>query len=145
MRPRLLSAACTATAALKIPERLYGTPGRIKVHVKKRDGTHCDVDVPVGISLMQALRDVAKLEVAGTCDGEMECCTYHVYLLASSFAKAGEPSEAEQDLLDKAPDVRETSRLSCCVDLASDLDGIEVELPGNVTDMSCGSADRRPA
>ncbi|KAL7698253.1 adrenodoxin-like protein ferredoxin 2fe-2s-like protein [Lotmaria passim] len=120
-----------AVVAVRRNLRLYNTPGKVNVRVKRSDGTQCDMDVPVGISLMQALRDVAKLDVEGTCDGEMECGTCHVYLSKASFAKAGEPSEEEQDLLDKVFDVRETSRLSCQVELTPEMDGMDVELPSN--------------
>lgn len=129
MRRCLFPLSLTASAALFSSQAFYATPGKVKVHVTLRDGSRRDVDVPAGLSLMQALRDVAKLDVAGTCDGEMECCTCHVYLSASSFEKAGEPSEEEEDLLDKALDARDTSRLSCQVDLTQELDGLEVELP----------------
>ncbi|KPI88079.1 adrenodoxin-like protein ferredoxin 2fe-2s-like protein [Leptomonas seymouri] len=144
MRPCLLSATCAAAITSIIPHVRYSTPGKVQVHVRKRDGSRFDFDAPVGISLMQALRDVAHLDVAGTCDGEMECGTCHVYLSEASFARAGEPSEEEQDLLDKVLAVRDTSRLSCGVDLAPDLDGIEIELPSCSSDVSWDTAAMKP-
>lgn len=87
------------------------------------------------MSLMHALRDVAKLGVAGSCNGSMECGTCHVYLSETSFAKAADASEREEDLLAKSLDVRETSRLSCQVVLTEELDGLEVELPRYLGDM----------
>lgn len=83
----------------------------------------------MGLTLMEVLRDVAKLGVAGSCNGKMECGTCHVYLSEASFAKAPAASEREEDLLAKALDVRETSRLACQVELTEELDGLEVELP----------------
>ncbi|KAK7201517.1 ferredoxin, 2fe-2s-like protein [Novymonas esmeraldas] len=130
--PPLLCGVATS-APLAASHALYSTPGKIKVHVKKRDGSRCDIDVPVGISLMQALRDVARLDVEGTCDGEMVCATCHVYLSETSFAKLEGPSEDEEDVLAKALDVKDNSRLACQVDLTPELDGLEVELPSHET------------
>lgn len=125
-----LTAAASAIVALRASHARYGTPGKVRVHVRLRDGASRDIDVPTGISLMQALRDVARLDVPGSCDGEMMCCTCHVYFSEASFRVVGEPTEEEQDLLDKSPDVKETSRLSCQVDLTEEMEGLEVKLPG---------------
>lgn len=120
---------------LLLSRRCYATPGKVKVCVTTADGTSCDFESPANISLMNALRDVAKLDVEGSCDGSVECATCHVYLSAASFAKAEKPSEEEQDMLDKVPEVRDTSRLSCQVVLTPDMDGIAVELPKDVTNL----------
>ncbi|CAM42699.2 ferredoxin, 2fe-2s-like protein [Leishmania braziliensis MHOM/BR/75/M2904] len=124
-RPRCMAAPMPLSTS-RAPK---STAGRVQVHVKKRDGTHCDVEVPVGLSLMQALRDVARLDVEGTCNGEMVCATCHVRLSATSFKRVAGPSEEEEDVLAKALDVKETSRLACQVDLTPEVDGLEVELP----------------
>ncbi|MEO1710003.1 MAG: 2Fe-2S ferredoxin, partial [Pseudomonadota bacterium] len=43
--------------------------------------------------------------------------------------KAGKPGAMEEDMLDFAFDVRETSRLSCQIRVSDDLDGLEVLVP----------------
>jgi 2Fe-2S ferredoxin len=43
--------------------------------------------------------------------------------------KTGKPSEMEEDMLDFAFDVRETSRLSCQIKVSDELDGLVVEVP----------------
>jgi ferredoxin len=45
------------------------------------------------------------------------------------FDRLPEACDEEEDLLDLAFDLRETSRLGCQVILTEDLDGIEVEVP----------------
>jgi ferredoxin-2, mitochondrial len=121
--------------ALSSSTAYYSTPGKVKMHVKTRDGTHRDVYAPVGMSLMEVLRDIAKLDVAGSCDGRMECGTCHVYLSDASLEKVSAASEREEDLLAKVLEVRETSRLSCQVVLTAELDGLEVELPNYSSDV----------
>ncbi|CAG9579429.1 ferredoxin, 2fe-2s-like protein [Leishmania major strain Friedlin] len=125
-----------ALAPLSASRALSSAPGKVELRVKKRDGTHCHVYVPVGISLMHALRDVSKMDVEGTCNGAMVCATCHVKLSAASFKKIEGPSEVEEDVLARALDVEETSRLACQVDLTPELDGLEVELPSQETDRS---------
>ncbi|CAC9520946.1 adrenodoxin-like protein [Leishmania infantum JPCM5] len=125
----LLPRCTLALVPFSSSRALSSTPGKVELHVKKRDGTHCQVYVPVGISLMHALRDVSKMDVEGTCNGAMACATCHVKLSAASFKKMEGPSEEEEDVLARALDVEETSRLACQVDLTPDLDGLEVELP----------------
>ncbi|KAG5471473.1 hypothetical protein LSCM1_01563 [Leishmania martiniquensis] len=105
------------------------TPGKVRVHVTKRVGKHSSVDAPAGVSLMHALRDIAKLDVEGTCEGGMVCGTCHVKLSPASFRRTDALSEREEDVLAKALDVQDTSRLACQVRLTPELDGLEVELP----------------
>ena len=52
------------------------------------------------------------------------------------FARLDEASEEEEDMLDLAAGVARTSRLSCQIDLAPDLDGLKVRLPAESYDMS---------
>ncbi|KPA74455.1 putative mitochondrial Adrenodoxin-like protein [Leptomonas pyrrhocoris] len=129
------AAARTATAVVASPARLYSTPGKVKVVVKTQDGTSLDFEAPTGMSLMHALRDVAMLEVEGACDGCMQCSTCHVYLSAEYYKKLKEPAEQEQDVLDKALDVKDTSRLACQIPLTPEIDGIELALPTRVVNL----------
>ncbi|KPA74458.1 putative mitochondrial adrenodoxin-like protein,ferredoxin, 2fe-2s-like protein [Leptomonas pyrrhocoris] len=129
LRSRQRAGLAGAANALTACTLLYSTRGKVKVHVKTRDGMCQDIDAPVGITLMEALRDVAKLDVAGSCNGNVECGTCHVHLSEASFEKTPAPSEREVDLLAKALEVLETSRLSCQVVVSEKLDGLEVELP----------------
>jgi ferredoxin-2, mitochondrial len=130
------AAATIAAAAFGGPAgRLYSTPGKVKVVVKTQDGSSLNFEAPAGISLMRAIRDVAKLEMEGSCDGCMQCSTCHVYLSDASYKNLGEPSEQEQDILDKALEVKDTSRLACQILLTPETDGIEVKLPKNVVNL----------
>ena len=77
-------------------------------------------------SLLQTLLE-AGVPVDHTCGGVVACSTCHIYVEAG-LDSAPEPIEEEEDMLDFAPALRETSRLACqCVPDGS-VD-IEVELP----------------
>lgn len=128
-------ARVSPTSALCTSATRYSTTGKVKICVKTADGTSCDFDAPTGMSLMHAIRDVAKLDMDGACDGCMQCSTCHVYLTEAGFKTLGEPSEQEQDVLDKALDLKETSRLACQITVTPEMDGLEVQLPKSVTNL----------
>ena len=52
---------------------------------------------------------------AGACGGETACSTCHVILAKDVFAALPEMSEAEEDMLDLAAGLKDTSRLGCQV------------------------------
>jgi ferredoxin, 2Fe-2S len=67
------------------------------------------------------------IEIDHTCGGVSACSTCHIYVTKGGES-APEPSEAEEDQLDFAPAVRDTSRLSCqCVPDGSE--DVSVSLP----------------
>ena len=77
--------------------------------------------------------EAAKLNlipgIEAECGGACACATCHVYVSDEWRAKTGKPSEMEEDMLDFAFDVRETSRLSCQVKVTAELDGLIVSVP----------------
>ena len=86
----------------------------------------------------QRLLEVAQaagMPLEGTCEGQMACSTCHVIVAADWFDKLAPASDDEEDMLDLAAGVARTSRLSCQIVLTSELDGIEVEIPGESRNM----------
>jgi 2Fe-2S ferredoxin len=70
------------------------------------------------------------------CSGIMACSTCHVVIEPGHwFQKVGEPSEAEQDMLDLAYSPRDTSRLGCQVVLSPELDGLVIRLPNGANNL----------
>ena len=70
-----------------------------------------EVDVPVGTSLLKAAQKVDAPEGYAS-GGVCACSTCHVYVLAGGNLLS-EMEDEENDILDKAFDVRATSRLGC--------------------------------
>jgi 2Fe-2S ferredoxin len=69
------------------------------------------IEVPTGTTILEAgLRVGARLGHA--CGGKCACSTCHVYVRAGG-ASLSESKDNEQDVLDKAFDVRPSSRLGC--------------------------------
>lgn len=75
----------------------------------------------------------ASLECA--CAGIMACSTCHVVLNPDWFDKVGEPSVAEQDMLDLAYAPRKTSRLGCQIKLDESMDGMVIRLPRGANNL----------
>eukprot|EP00980_Cylindrotheca_fusiformis_P001200 scaffold328_cov130-Cylindrotheca_fusiformis.AAC.14 len=69
------------------------------------------------------------------CSGIMACSTCHVVIDEPWFDKVGEPTEAEQDMLDLAYSVRRTSRLGCQVVLDKDMDGLVIKIPRGANNL----------
>ena len=61
--------------------------------------------------------------------GACACATCHVYVDDAWRDKTGSPEEMEEDMLDFAFEVRESSRLSCQIRVAETLDGLVVLVP----------------
>jgi 2Fe-2S ferredoxin len=69
------------------------------------------IEVQAGTSILEAAKR-AHAQVGYACGGVCACSTCHVYV-RKGLDSLSEQSEAEEDILDKAFDVRSTSRLSC--------------------------------
>ncbi len=84
-----------------------------------------EVDVAVGTSLLQAAQKLEAPE-GYACGGVCACSTCHVYVLKGA-SLLSEMEDEENDILDKAFDVRASSRLGCQSKILRDGE-IEVEI-----------------
>jgi ferredoxin, 2Fe-2S len=93
------------------------------------EGTRRMVDAEIGSTVMEnaVKNDIPGIEAE--CGGACACATCHVYVDPAWKAATGEPESMEEDMLDFAYDVRETSRLSCQIRVKAELDGLVVHTP----------------
>jgi 2Fe-2S ferredoxin len=75
------------------------------------EGREISADVAPGTNLLDAAQACGARE-GHACGGVCACSTCHVYVLQGA-ASLGEASDREQDILDKAFDVKPSSRLGC--------------------------------
>ncbi|MDP9066024.1 MAG: 2Fe-2S iron-sulfur cluster-binding protein [Pseudomonadota bacterium] len=92
-------------------------------------GARREVDVPPGITLMEAARCNGVAGIVAQCGGACACATCHVYVEPEWFGKLPPPEEMEEGMLESAWQSRSNSRLSCQVTLVADLDGLQVTVP----------------
>ena len=94
----------------------------------ERDGTHREVDAPVGLSVLE-IAHKHGVDIEGACEGSLACSTCHVIVDATWFKKLETPTEDEEDMLDLAFGLSQTSRLGCQIVMNPGLDGLIVKLP----------------
>ena len=99
----------------------------MKIKVIDRDGNRHELEGDSNSTLMEILRD-AGLDIEAACGGCCACATCHVYINDQWLEKISPKDDDEESMLDQAFDVRNSSRLSCQINLSEDLDGIELEL-----------------
>ncbi|KAI0123192.1 2Fe-2S ferredoxin-type domain-containing protein [Xylariales sp. AK1849] len=101
------------------------------------------------VSAGDNLLDIAQahdLEMEGACGGSCACSTCHVIVLDDAYYdRMPEPDDDENDMLDLAFGLRDTSRLGCQVVMTKELDGLKVKLPSmtrnlQASDFSGGGA-----
>jgi len=101
----------------------------LKITFIQPDGKQQTVSVKAGVTVMEAAKLNLVPGIEGECGGACACATCHVYVTDEWQEKAGKPSEMEEDMLDFAFDVRDSSRLSCQVKMSDELNGITVKVP----------------
>lgn len=93
-------------------------------------GNRNELEVANGMTLMQGAVMNGIDGIEGECSGSCACATCHCYVDEAYLDKLPEMSENEDELLDGTASERlGTSRLSCQIRMADELDGILVKLP----------------
>ena len=92
------------------------------------------MDASVGDSLLDVSQEHG-VDIEGACEGECACSTCHIILEEDVFNKLDEMTEAEEDMLDLAAGLTDTSRLACQVHVTPELSGMRIQLPEEVTNM----------
>src|ERR1700726_629790 len=103
----------------------------------ERDGTRREVDAPLGLSLLE----IAKrndIDIEGACEGSLACSTCHVIVDQEWYELLKGATEDEEDMLDLAFGLTQTSRLGCQIIMSEELDGLTVNLPSTTRNMMSG-------
>jgi ferredoxin, 2Fe-2S len=79
-----------------------------------------EVDVPEGTTILEASRKAGAPE-GDRCGGVCACSTCHVYV-TKGFDNLSDIEDEEFDILDKAVDVKMTSRLGCQAKIRGDIE-----------------------
>ncbi|KAG0012274.1 hypothetical protein BGZ80_000076, partial [Entomortierella chlamydospora] len=105
------------------------SPGEgFEVNFIMQDGEELTVRAHEGESLL----DVAwanDIDIEGACEASLACSTCHLILDEDSYQKLEDPSDEENDMLDLAFGLTDTSRLGCQVLMNKELDGIVAKIP----------------
>lgn len=130
---------------IRSPYRQYGN-GSQKIVVKYHyaDGRpSVTVEGKEGQDLMHLAHE-NDIDLEGACEGSLACSTCHVILPAEYYERLPEPTDEENDMLDLAFGLVETSRLGCQVRLKPELDGISVTIPSATRNMAVDGYKPKP-
>lgn len=93
-----------------------------------KEGEQIHVEVAEGDNLLD-IAQANNLDMEGACGGSCACSTCHVIVDPEFYDKMEEPDDDENDMLDLAFGLTETSRLGCQIHMTKELDGIRIALP----------------
>lgn len=100
-----------------------------KITYISSDGKEFVVDAKNGSTVMENAVKNSVPGIEAECGGACACATCHVYVDDAWAEKVGSPEAMEEDMLDFAFEMKETSRLSCQVTVSDELDGLIVHIP----------------
>ena len=100
-----------------------------KITFIAHSGQRHTVDAEAGLSLMRAAIDHNVPGIDGDCGGACACATCHVFIEGAWAAKTGARTQQENEMLNFAAELRDSSRLACQITVTDDLDGLEVTMP----------------
>ena len=98
------------------------------------DGTENEVDAPNGLSVLE-IAHKNDIDLEGACEGSLACSTCHVVVAEEWFNKLKDPEEEEEDMLDLAFGLQQTSRLGCQIIISDELDGLKVHVPAETRNI----------
>ncbi len=98
------------------------------------DGTRQEVDAPIGLSVLE-IAHRNNIPIEGACEGSLACSTCHVVVNSEDYERLPEATEDEEDMLDLAFGLTQTSRLGCQIIITEELDGLTVTLPKATRNM----------
>ena len=99
-----------------------------KITFIERNGQPREVNAPLGLSVLEVAHK-HDVDIEGACEGSLACSTCHVIVDSAWFGKLTPPTEDEEDMLDLAFGLEQTSRLGCQIVITEALDGLVVRLP----------------
>ena len=94
----------------------------------QRDGSRREVEAPVGLSVLE-IAHRNDIDIEGACEGSLACSTCHVIVDSEWYELLKDATEDEEDMLDLAFGLTQTSRLGCQIVMTDALDGLVVKLP----------------
>jgi len=100
-----------------------------------KDRSRVSVREKEGLSLLEVAHKHG-IDLEGACEGSLACSTCHVIVDKDFYDTLSEPTDEENDMLDLAFGLTDTSRLGCQIILNKETDGITVQLPQATRNMA---------
>ena len=101
----------------------------VKITYIAHNGTEKLVDVPVGISMMEAAIQNGVDGIEAVCGGNCYCGTCRIYVAEGWLEKLAPPAEEELGMIEASGEEDPSARLACQIPVTEALDGIRVTTP----------------
>ncbi len=95
------------------------------------DGVRHEVDVDNGYSVMEGAINNNIDGIVAECGGACACATCHSYIDEAWLDKMPEMEDMEDSMLDAAYERKDSSRLTCQIEMNDSLDGLVVIVADN--------------
>ncbi|KAK6162320.1 hypothetical protein DH2020_002161 [Rehmannia glutinosa] len=117
---------------------------RINVTFVDKDGDETHIKVPIGMSMLEAAHE-NDIDLEGACEGSLACSTCHVIVMdMEQYNKLPDPTDEENDMLDLAFGLTETSRLGCQVIAKPELEGLRLAIPSATRNFAVDGFKPKP-
>lgn len=107
----------------------------IKVVFRSENEEDKVVDAPIGENILEVAH-ANDVDLEGACECSLACSTCHVILDEEYYNKLPEATDEENDMLDLAFGLTETSRLGCQIICSKELDGMVCRIPAATRNMA---------
>ena len=98
------------------------------------NGNHREVEAEIGDTLLTVAHK-NDIDIEGACEGVLACSTCHLIVDPGWYGKLMPADDDEEDMLDLAFGLTQTSRLGCQIEVTDELDGLVVSLPVETRNM----------
>ncbi len=96
--------------------------------IEGEDGDPIEIDAEIGKKMLDICVD-HDIDIEGACGGELACSTCHVIFEKDLYDTLSRKTEEEEDMLDLAWGLTDTSRLCCQIEITKDMEGAKIVVP----------------
>ena len=100
-----------------------------KITYIEHNGKSHTIEVAKELTVMEGAVQNNIPGIDADCGGACACATCHVYVADEWINKLPNKDDSEEDMLDFAFEVKESSRLSCQITVSDELEGLVVKMP----------------
>jgi len=102
--------------------------------VEAKSGDTIEVDAVIGKSVLDAAL-AHDIDIEGACGGELACSTCHVICSKELYGKLPAKKPEEDDMLDLAYGLTDTSRLCCQLKVTKELENAVFTVPAETNNL----------
>ena len=102
-----------------------------KIIYIEQDGTRKEIDADPGYTVMEVAVNNGVDGIVAECGGACACATCHAYVDEAWLDKLPPMDDMEDSMLDAAYERKDTSRLTCQIEISDDLDGLVIRVADN--------------